>query len=216
MKKTIFLLIGLVLMLSESCFAMQFYQSEKLGKFYFNQLGHGFMMEGATSNVGSKYTKVRGNSAQGYGKGMAVFGYGKDGLYVSYNAYEQDINPKFGNKDMTSYIRINAITNNQIYKVNSDSGITLYPIVEGHSYLDLVILGKRQDGTFVKYIDSENLTRAYFGLRVHPDYEYYRVRIVGDTIIFPYVIHDKVKREGEFRFKWDEKAQWFGVEKVDY
>lgn len=215
MKKIVLLLIGMLLMISEYCFAMQFYTSEELGIFYFNQLGHGFMMEGATSNIGSKYTKVRGNSALGYGKGMAVFGHGKDALYVSYNAYEKDINPKFGNKDMSSYIRINSSTNNQINCVKSDSGITLYPIVEGHSYLDLVIIGRRQDGTFVKYIDSEKLTKMYFGMSVYPNYEYGKVRIEKDTIIVPYWIYGWNQR-GEFRFKWDDKAQWFGVDRVEY
>lgn len=216
MRKIILITIMLIISVPEFCFAMHFYQSERLGTFYFNQIGHGFMMKGETINIGDKYTKIRGNNSRGYGKGIATFGYGKDALYVAYNAYTGNLDANFGNKQMTSYVPINDMTFKTIYCIKSDSGMTLYPIVRGHSYVDLTIIGKRQDGTFVKYIESERITSSYFGMRTFPNYEYDKVRIFGDTIIVPYCINKDIKIRGEFRFKWNEKAQWFGVEKVDY
>lgn len=215
MRKIILLTMMVMLLIPEFCFAMHFYKSEKLGTFYFNQAGHGFIMEGETSNIGDKYTKFRGNKTLGYGKGIAAFGYGQNTLYVKYNAYTENLDANFGNKQMNSYVPINDVTFKTIYCIKSDSGITLYPIVRGHSYVDLTIIGKRQDGTFVKYIDGERITNAYFGMNTFPNYEYDKARISGDTIIVPYCIDGVSKIRGEFRFKWNDKAQWFGVEKVD-
>lgn len=159
--------------------------------------------------------KNRGNKTAGYGKEIAAFGYGQDTLPVKYNACTGNLDAYFGSKQMNGYVPINDLTFKTIYCIKSDSGITLYPIARWHSYVDLTIIGKRQDGTFVKYIYSERITSSYFGMNTFPNYEYNKARISGDTIIVPYCINGVSKICGEFRFKWNDKAQWFGVEKVD-
>ena len=46
---------------------------------------------------------------------------------------------------------------------------------------------------------------------------YDEVRCDGDTIVIEYVAGRRdTYRKGEFRFKWDEAAQWFSVEQVVY
>lgn len=52
-------------------------------------------------------------------------------------------------------------------------------------------------------------------MNTFPNYEYDKARISGDTIIITYCIYGVSKICGEFRFKWNNKDQWFGVEKVD-
>lgn len=39
----------------------------------------------------------------------------------------------------------------------------------------------------------------------------------GDTIVIQYCrLRSSDTMEGEIRLKWDEKAQWFGIEKIIY
>jgi len=38
----------------------------------------------------------------------------------------------------------------------------------------------------------------------------------GDTLIIEYKSLSGDKKIGEFRFKWDEAAQWFSVEQIKY
>ena len=66
-------------------------------------------------------------------------------------------------------------------------------------------------GKFYRYIDSERLTDIYFSKQRNrytiPSYELSSVS--GDTLIFYYSTEYGAK--GEFRFQWDEAAQWFSV-----
>ena len=48
--------------IGESVDAIELSQPVKLGTFEWNQVGHGFMIEGATYNHGDKYTKIRGKA----------------------------------------------------------------------------------------------------------------------------------------------------------
>ena len=56
-EKIMLLMMMVMLLMPEFCFAMHFYKSEKLWTFYFNQVNHGFMLEGETSNIVDKDTK---------------------------------------------------------------------------------------------------------------------------------------------------------------
>ena len=86
---------------------------------------------------------------------------------------------------------------------------------------DYFIIGKRQDNVWVKYIDIPDITKRYFGKNRLISYSHPVIK--NDTIIFEHsMINQKpggrleFVKAGEFRFKWDDAAQWFGVEQVVY
>ena len=77
------------------------------------------------------------------------------------------------------------------------------------------LLGRKSDGTFVKYFDTWSISEKYFGKRFIPNRGFYDGwHCDRDTIIIEYARfgeRGKKIKIGEFRFKWDDKAQWFGV-----
>lgn len=105
--------------------------------------------------------------------------------------------------------------------MSTDIGITLYAFKDAHDfacYYD--IIGKRKDGTFVKYIDTEKIAAEYYGkdTKWSPNFE--NLVVLGDTICIDLYAHRDFteKLPGEklctFRFTWDDKKQWFGVQKT--
>ena len=89
--------------------------------------------------------------------------------------------------------------------------------VRGDKY---VLLGRKSDGIFVKYFDTWIISETYFGQgkRIPPGAFYSDWYCKGNTVVIEYSKYDKMGKIkiGEFRFKWDEKAQWFSVEQVKY
>ena len=98
----------------------------------------------------------------------------------------------------------------------------MYSILQFSGSEQINIIGRQKDGKWVSYIDSSVLTDKYFnGLQSYKSSDgvhYDSPQIKDDTLIIPYEyqIQFKVVTKGEFRFKWDDKAQWFGVEQVVY
>lgn len=195
--------------------AIEFSQPVKLGTFEWNQVGHGFMIEGATYNHGDKYTKIRGKASKGFGKGMAQFGQGKDAIYISYDVYQKEPVAYMGNRNMSSFVDFGSVRK-VIYCVDSDSDLVVYPLSVVHSFFDFELVGKRRDGTFVKFVDSNDISEAYFRRKYGCDYSLNTMRVEGDTIVVPYSCQFGNLEKGEFHFQWDEDAQWFGVEQVVY
>lgn len=89
-----------------------------------------------------------------------------------------------------------------------------------------VLLGRRSDGVFVKYFDMEDINVKYFGLQKSTygttkglrSPWYRNCHCQDDTIVIEYerFVGKNFCKAGEFRFKWNESAQWFGVEQVVY
>lgn len=105
-----------------------------------------------------------------------------------------------------------------VYKIPTDSTIKLYATREWYgSDSDWTIFGTKQNGEFVKYLDTLNITEKYFGIKIEGGASpivYDVPKCSGDTIVIPY--RNRNGRDGEFRFKWDDAAQWFSVEQVKY
>lgn len=209
-----------------SCYAIQLSQPQKLGSFYQAQAGGGGMViQNATSNNGDFYTKIRKNNRSSYGKGIAVFGTGDDALYLHYNLYSSAYNSNIsiGGKNIHNTISLlDSVADHAIFRVRSNEGITFFPV---HSAYDIIsmytIYGRQKDGKFIKYIDTEDITKNYIGWGKYgaPSIEFTDFAVQGDTLIMHYVQSVPVRSRnnvGEFRFKWDDKAQWFGVEHVVY
>ena len=140
---------------------------------------------------------------------------------------------KFGGKNNDGLIPFEKQiyeTGCAIEKINTDKDLTLYMLTyhPAAGSLDYILIGRRADGVWVKYFDLEDINVKYFGLSKN-DYGttmgnrclimYRKCRCQGDMIIIDYErLHGRsgYVKEGEFRFKWDEAAQWFGVEQIIY
>ncbi len=212
---------------SGTCMAMRFSEPEKIGGV--GSIGFGMIgLTNPTHNTGKNFKKTQnGLFCKGQSKGVALFGDEKDGIYFHYDTYKE---PALwaGGKDLANTIKVSCYNSDEIHRIKTDQGITLFPILlDGDITSSFVILGKLRDGTFVKYIDSYIIGENYLGNEDNANYGIYdkdtkeinlNLKVAGDTIIVYY--HQAWPREnnnyGEFRFKWDDKAQWFGVEQIIY
>lgn len=240
----------IMFMATKNCLAVTFSQPIKTGfSVIFSQAGGGMTIKNASSNDGDFYKReFRGNTiiydgseksgSVLYGKGIASFGNGIDALYAHYDAYNirNDGNIHFGDKDIRNTIKISAfVFGEEIFKINTDIGITFYMI---HTSYDLpdetwwTLIGRRKDGVWVKYFDSDSVTETYFGKSARAGHGNVwdgksiccdNFKVSGNTIVIEYSRYHKnigkrgdLLKEGEFRFTWKDTAQWFAVEKVDY
>lgn len=230
-KKNLSLFVLVLLTISSNCFAMIFSQPIKLGSI-FNTPAGGFTFEGASQNNGSLYKFSKWQNETVYGKGIARFGNGSDALYFHYdesspyglNAQGQKCNAEFGDisgkNTFSFWIREQSYIIEQI-KTNED--ITLYILTRsawGVDYTNYILIGRRKDGIFVKYFETDDIRQQYFGKSGREGRIPFvrNVSCSGDTIIIGYERYGKSGsfKAGEFRFKWDDKAQWFGVEQIKY
>lgn len=213
MQRVFGLILCVCLLFSGNCFAMQFSQPIEIGIAGYQQAGGGgVMIKGATYNNGNYYKRFTKNNKKGYEKGVARYGNGEDALYVHYNFGKNDL--RFGGKDINNTI-VNDYLIIQMYKINSDEQITLYPLYNTYGpELNYIIIGRRADGKFVKYIDTNEITKRYFGWNgegVSP-VVYRNISTQGDTLIVEYKKRNGI--QGNFYFKWDDNAQWFSVDRT--
>ena len=241
--KKVFGILFLMMIFSANCFAMSFSQPVKTGfKIIKTQAGGGMIVENATQNNGDFYKRTYNgkttvydgkNGKARYGKGVARWGNGADALFAHYNYYSKDSNVYFGGQDVKNTVSLNPINPmsvEEIYKISTNEGITFYMIHTSYDLADETwwnLIGRRKDGVWVKYFSSLDITKKYFGqqgnvwngLAICCD----DFRVNGDTIVIEYSRYHKnsgqrgnLVKEGEFQFKWDDKAQWFGVEQIIY
>ena len=125
-----------------------------------------------------------------------------------------------GSENIQNTIPVASHINGPLYCIKSDGGIIFYMIHTGYDIHEddgYIIFGKCQDGRFVKYFDTNNLRENYFG-----DYlsiAWGDISFQGDIIKIVYEKRTSgynYTQIGEFRFKWDDKAQWFGIQQVIY
>lgn len=188
----------------------------------------GFLVDNATYNDGHICASLKSTETWSkknevyYDKGTARFGNGDDALYVHYDVYKDDKNAYFGSKDASNTFPIFGMAEFQsenIYRIETNEGITLYFITSGDEVpgYEAYLLGRRKDGVWVKYIDTRSVLENYFG---KTNMNCRMIEVNDDTLIIkfgsPYAMGGKKYIEGAFRFKWDDAAQWFGVEKIMY
>ena len=218
MKKILSLFVLMLLAISSNCFAMTFSQPVKIGFIFWSQRGGGFLFQGEDSNDGIKKDYHDYYKKYTYSKGVARYGNGADALYIYYDEAQGEY-CNVGGNNINNTQRLGLFCA-PIHKITSDEGITLYLIGFLSGPIDIFdIIGRQKDGKWVKYIDCNDLTINYFGkneLGV-AKYMQYSVPICqGNTLITKYRYPKSIKDNGEMRFKWDEAAQWFGVEQVVY
>ena len=130
----------------------------------------------------------------------------------------------------------------KIFQVKNDSSIKFFILKTSEGAPSNIILIGKKDGKWIKYFETYSLLKKYFGDRYYFDSwaginvgKKSEVRFgnkfrhglycSNDTIIIEYeknnggkgpIFGKDTNEFGEFRFKWDEAAQWFGVEQVVY
>ncbi len=216
-----------LIFMAQSCFAMKFSKPVEIGQIGFPIQAqiHGLIVTGTSSNDGKARSEhyssrfIVGEVDKTYTKGTARWGDGEDALYCKYNHDERYI--KFGGKN--NYVIETVTTYQHIFKINTDSGITLYNIWLFSGYKNFNIIGRQKDGKWVSYIDCEKIAQTYFGGHIaykqRGGVDYDEPKFQNDTIIVTYKNYSdmgQIINQGEFRFKWNDAAQWFGVEQVIY
>ena len=200
--------------------AMQFSQPEEIG--FVGTAKGGVSIRNATKNTGTYYTVYDKNNKHSYDKGVARFGNGNDALYVYYNAQQYDSSEMCaGGDDISNTVKVRMMSDS-IYRIQSDTGLVFY----GTNFAygpdsQWKFIGRRKDGKFVVYIDTEEIAKRYFGEdtngRCKEWVTFDKLSCSNDELILTYWIGGKqCIGKGEFRFKWDEAAQWFSVEQVAY
>lgn len=220
-KRVLGLIVGICMLAGSSCFAMQFSPVEEMGEAGVSQAGRsggGMVIINATHNTGDYYitNTYNAHNTQSYGKGVATFGDGDDALYMHYNMYDHTPTV-MGGKNIHNTIQWRFLIG-YISRIRTDEGITLYAIQNTYGpEFDYLILGRRADGIWVKYLDTREITDRYWSWNGQgaPPTAYRNLRTEGDTVIMEYR-HWSDQEKGEFRFRWDENAQWFGIEQIVY
>ena len=151
---------------------------------------------------------------------------------------------KFGDEDIRNTISLNSNSLfgvADIFKINGSNHFKFYLISDNCYLADewfrYIIIGKNSQGKWIYYFDTRKIAGRYFDSSHfgRGDYSplyglyFYDPEIKNDTIIIHYKESKDGKyitmgesepgrhiEHGEFRFKWDEKAQWFSVEQVKY
>lgn len=192
MKKILFCLTSMLLIITSNCFAMSFSQPVKIG-----EIGYRGRLDftGATSIKDYSIVKRQGL----YGKGIARFG---NSLYLYFNTEYYDQNFKsakslqdrinlqnkvsrFGGADVKNSVPIFVFAGGtEIYQIKNDSGIELYLTKSGTGAGDgFEVFGTTKEGKWVKYFDTSDAVKN-FGI---PRDEWFSGFFTfGDTIIIQY------------------------------
>ena len=157
--------------------------------------------------------------------GVSKFGSGEDSIYffqspaVEKNHYGMGRSYAYGSKNLENTFLFLSAYGCEFTQIKTDENLTLYMVhewefdIRGEKY---ILLGRLSDGSFVKYFDSRDLKSKYFGESTRradvPGFSKWYCE--GDTVVLEYKRYSG--NGGEFRFKWDDAAQWFSIEQIVY
>ncbi|WP_294156897.1 hypothetical protein [uncultured Selenomonas sp.] len=219
-------ILTLALLLTASdALAMTFSQPVDVGKVIdYADADYGYNIVNATATDATRLSNkkgIGGPDALFYTNGISRFGSGEDAIYFHYRGKERT----YGGKELRDTFPFKSLGCN-FFKIETDTALTLYMAYEwqvsgeGNS---CNLLGRRSDGRWVKYFDTREITQRYFGdIRQRVKLPYYaRWYVYKDSIVVVYKRNPSNRMSnfvdaGEFRFHWDDNAQWFSVEHVLY
>lgn len=204
---------------SNVTFAMTFSQPVQIGKIFYAPTG--IQVENATYASNKPIDKVK-NLVIYPSDTLLKFGDSENAIFVhhrsGYNNY-----PNFGSKNISNSVSVEpGLYGCTIFQLNNDKNIKMYVVRPDEAMavvLNYTLLGKMNDGTFVKYLSFRDIWNKYVGNNRENGRPFTEeIYCSGDTIVIEYSRYNQTGKykEGEFRFKWDEAAQWFGVEHVVY
>lgn len=193
--------------------AMQFSQPVKIGSYYNARAG------GPSLARGEGYTKMTNN--------QCTFGKGENALIFTHkNIYSSPRNGRLQGSSMCTGVyvgkqKLDGIKslNGTIYKIVGNHGETFYFVYGGATVrMDFGLIGLCEE-SYYHAIKMEDLI-PYVGrdLRFLDSAEALHLSAPmtrGDKILVD-VKDNSQYRVGQFTFKWDEQAQWFGIEYQNY
>ena len=210
------------LFISENVFAMTLSRPVEIGKVVHYSEDNGFEIVSAASNEGVEVTEK--DDIRRYISGTAIFGNAEGTLYFYYDVGTvaenfKDATVRFGSRDSDNTIDLAHFVTYActIFEMGVDDGSTMYLLAnqyDGDGVFEYALLGRRRDGSFVKYFDTTSIKPYYFQDRKEK-IGFNNARCVGDKIFIDYGTYEfagKLKKEGSLEFPWDAAAQWFGVE----
>lgn len=222
------LLLAIMLVIPAESFAMTFHQPIEIGYIGWPHRENIVILKNAFQSSGKQ---VKNNESKMYEldgniEGFAQFGNAEDAIFFHYTPKKE---PLYGSKDKNNTFQIKAgLYGDTIYQIKNDYGIKIYIFVNSEpleGFRNYTCLGKLKNGKFVKFFETDEIKRRYFGssdwsnIRNGKLPYFKKIYCKNDMIIIEYERFQKQKapiKEGEFRFKWDDKAQWFGIEQVVY
>ena len=208
MLKKFRLAVILVLMFSSQASAMQLKINESVGSIGLGAGAFTLQIDGGK--------QIEGDSS----KGVVLF----KNLYFHFNAlllkekmpqaksYDEeqkifDRASRFGGTDVENCVPVFVFEGRtKIIPICSDDGREFYLLAtETGGGGSIKVIGER-DGAWVQYFDTYDTRRQLGGEFYIKDFY-----VAGDTIVFVYEEWN-TKATRELHYKWDEAAQWFGVE----
>lgn len=230
MKKIAGIISTLVLsvVFSATCAAMQFHQPIFIGSIA--GVFAGGPHPARLWKISKEVTVKKDVMIMGSGKTALKFKY-KDISYSNDNYKSREItdiasgNGNLFPHDFTNprYIQ-HFNSNHSVYQLNGENGIVAYVDIDSAGGADdadsLTIRGLWKDGKAVTFVNSKSLDQ-YRNRGEGFFFVGEKIRVQYDTICVPYVMkkgefNSQFVRSGELRFKWDDKAYWFGIEDVVY
>ncbi len=221
MKKFAGFISALVLSVafSATCAAMQFQPPVFIGYMYGHKSGP--PLPAKNWSISKEVNVKKDALIMGKGKTAIVFKYVLEN--VGGNQYRKIKSIVSGNGNVFPDITNGHISpNHLVYQINGENGIVAYVDIEQGPGMEpsvLCIRGLWKDGKAVNYVTdvyqfAQGINDAAFA------FKYRAIRVMNDTICVPYSLGsdlgEKHIRNGEFRFKWDDKAYWFGIEDVHF
>lgn len=221
-------MFAVMFLLSENVSAMTFSKIVKIGEVGFPAQApyQGFVVRGEFYNSGTPYIEnykyEDGTPIKTYKAGTARFGSEPNDLYCHYDFNLSDKPIKFGGKN--NYILELDGSDKNIFSIENDGGIKLYVVYHNYCVTELNILGTQKNGKWVNYVNTKNLSEIYFngneGYKKDGGIIYNVPICRNDTIVIQYGrwhwAEEVSEPEGEFRFKWNDAAQWFNIEHIIY
>ena len=114
---------------------------------------------------------------------------------------------RFGSSDFENAVPVYVFEGlTKIYRLSGDDGREFYLLAtETGGGGSMKVIGSR-DGKWIKFFDALDMRK-----QIPPEYYIENFYAEGDTIIF---VYKKWQEENfcELRYKWNEAADWFGVE----
>ena len=207
MKKTIYSLFAALTVSTisaASAFAFQMSQPVRIGSVSYN-MGGGLSFEGANQVKANQFYNTSRNRYTGYDKGYATFDNGK--LFIHFIN-----NPRFkiGDSNISNTIPATA---GLIYKISTDSQITLYWLYSGDESTGFQLIGRRADGRYVKYADGDKIFEDYINKKGLPGGNTIK-SVYGNTILVEYRGLGMPNEWPIVKLQWDDKAQWFSVARI--
>ncbi|TWH48289.1 hypothetical protein [Sporomusa sp. KB1] len=207
-KKMIILFIILLFSSSASCFAITLSQPVEIGSVYTKDLVRYGSQSALPTSLKDKY-----------------YDFGKDKVVRLYvNFYGQD---RFGDtKNINNTVSLREGRHRsafyEIFEIAGNKGEVFYVIGCGGTdgYSDFAIIGKTSDGKYITYVSRNHFENLHPTIKdsVTGPTVGAKIAVEDDTIVLNCgrkgMVPPLVPTFWQYRLKWDDKAQWFGIEYI--